>query len=174
MSSRQRPKVRGKKNVLDERDWADIDRDEQKRGLERREKRWKEIEYEIKRQKHLERIAVKNAEKMKQPSRGRQPTELEQAWLRCDFVLYNIMSQAAYAMMEWLRLNDPAGYRAMYRIFMSKNMMDNITSFVDYFAQGNSIIKKLPKAEIIKHYIKYRGYKPFIRIRHKGEEERDL
>lgn len=174
MSSRQRPKVRGKKDVIDERDWADIDRDEQKRGLKRREKRWKEINFEIKRQKNLEKIAIAKAEKMKQPPRGRQPTELEEAWLRCDYVLYNIMSMAAYQMMEWLRLNDPAGYKAMYKIFISRNMMDNITSYVDYFAQGNSITKKLPKSEVIKHYVKYRGYKPSIKIKHKGEKERDL
>ena len=84
------------------------------------------------------------------------------------------MTQAAYFMMEWLRINDPPGYKAMYRIFMSKNMMDNITYYVDYFAQGGKITKKLPKSELIRHYVRYRGYKPTIKVKHKGEEEHDL
>ena len=174
MSKRVRPKARGKRDVLDEWEVADIDRDEQKAGLKRREKRWKEIELEIKRQKMLEKKAIANAERMEQPPRHRQPTPLEEAWLRCDYVLWNIMSQAAYNMLEWIRLNDPDGYKYLYKTFMSKNMMDNITYFVDFFAQGNKINKKLPKSEVIKHYVKYKGYKPTIKIKHKGEEERNL
>ena len=173
MSKRVRPKVRGKKDVIDERDYADIDRDEQKRGLKRREKRWKEIEHQIRLDKHLEKKAIANAEKMKNPS-GRQPNQLEAAWLRCDYVLYNIMSQSAYQMLEWIRHNDPAGYRHLYKTFMSRNMMDNIGLFVDFFAQGNTVPQKIPKSDIIKHYVKYKGYKGKVRVKHKGEEEYDL
>lgn len=171
MSKRVRPKVRGKKDVIDERDYADIDRDEQKRGLKRRERRWKEIELEIKKQKLLEKKAISIAEKMKQPPRSRQPTPLEEAWLRCDYVLYNIMTQAAYQMLEWIRLNDPTGYKYLYKTFMSKHMMGNITYFVDYFAQGNTINKRIPKHEVIRHYVKYKGYKRKITVKHKGEDE---
>jgi len=174
MSSRQRPKVRGKRDVIDEWEWADIDRDEQKAGLKRREKRWKEINLEIKRQKNLEKKAISKAEKMETPPRGRQPTELEAAWLRCDFILYNMMTQAAYATMEWLRLNDPDGYKHLYKTFMSRNMMENIQMYVDYFAQGGKVDMQVKKSDILRYYIKYKGYKPTIKVKHKGEKERDL
>ena len=36
----------------------------------------------------------------------RPPTPLEEAWLRCDYVLWNMMTPDAYAVMEWFRLND--------------------------------------------------------------------
>jgi hypothetical protein len=173
MSKRVRPKVRGKKDVLDEWEVADIDRDQQKEGLKRRERRWKEIEREIKRQKMLEKKAIVNAGKM-ETVYGRQPTPLEEAWLRCDYVLFNIMTMAAYQMLEWIRVNDPKGYRYLYRTFMSKNMMDNIEYFVDFFAQGNTIPKKIPKHEVIRHYVKYKGYKGSVKVKHKGEEEYDL
>ena len=174
MSKRVRAKVRGKKDVIDEYDIADIDRSEQKEGLKRRDRRWKEIELEIKRQKILEKKAISKAEKMKEPPKTRQPNPLEEAWLRCDFVLYNIMSQAGYNLMEWIRLNDPEGYKYLYKIFMSKNMMDNITDFVEFFSQGNTIGKRIPKHIVMRNYVKYKGYKGTIRVKHKNEEEYEL
>ena len=41
-----RPKNRGKKNVFDEWEHSDIDRNEQREGLKRRELRWKELIFE--------------------------------------------------------------------------------------------------------------------------------
>lgn len=170
-------RIDGKKQiyeVYDEWEHMDIDRNEQREGIKRREKRWKEIEREIRLKKHLEKRAIENAEKMHEPPKTRQPNPIEAAWLRCDYVLYNIMTDAAYGMMEWLRIEDPTGYKHLYKIFMSRNMMENISLFVDFFAQGNTIPKRLPKSEVIKHYVKYRGYKPTIIVKHKGEEEYDL
>ncbi len=174
MSKRERAKVRGNKNVFDEYDWADIDRNEQKAGLARREKRWKEIELQFKREKILEKKAITNAEKMRQPPRGRQPSPLEEAWLRCDFVLYHIMTRSAYNILEFIRTNDPAGYKHLYKIFMSRNMMENITQYVDFFAQGGKVDMKIKKSDMIRHYVKYRGHIPVFKVKHKGEEEHDL
>lgn len=174
LSKRVRAKVRGKKDVFDEYEIADIDRNEQREGIKRRERRWKEIEHEIKRKKLLEKKAISIAEKMKEPPKTRQPNPLEEAWLRCDYVLYNIITQAGYNLMEWIRVNDPEGYKYLYRVFMSKNMMDNITDFVDFFSQGNSIGKRIPKHEVMRHYVKYKGYKGKVRVKHKGEEEYEL
>lgn len=174
MSKRVRPKVRGKKDVLDEWEVADIDRDEQKLGLERRERRWKEIQAEQQRQRLLEKKAIKNAEKMKSPPNTRQPNELEMAWLRCDFVLWNMMDGEAYMLMEYLRTVEPDTYKHLYRIYMSKYMMENIEFYVDYFAQGHKPDHLIPKADVMKHYLKYKGYKSTIKIKRKGEEERDF
>lgn len=174
MSKRIRAKVRGKKDVIDERDYADIDKDEQKAGIKRRERRWKEIELEIKRQKLLEKKAVVNADKMNPEPNIRQPTALEAAWLRCDYVLYNIMMPPAYALMEWIRINDPEGYKHLYRIFMSKNMMDNIEYYVSYFAQGHTIPKQIPKRDVMMRYAKYKGYETSVKVRRKNEKEYEL
>jgi len=168
-----RPKVRHKKDVLDEWEIADIDRDEQRLGLERRARRWREIEMELIRQKQLEKTAVKNAEKMNIP-RNRPPNELEEAWIRCDYVLYNMMEEDAYMVMEWLRLHDPDAYKFLYRKFVSKYMMENIMYYMDYFAAGNEAKYKIPKSHVMKFYKQYYNIKNKITIKRKGKEDREL
>ena len=173
MSRRQRPKVRGKKNVLDERDWADIDRDEQKAGLKRRERRWKEIELEKKRRAQLEKKAIKNADKMVDRDRNRPLHPLEEAWIRCDFVLYHLMNPDVYTAMEWLRFNDLPMYQAMYKRFMPKQMMRDINECVEWFAKGGEV-RRISMTVFRKAYLKYKGYKPTVKVKHKGEKEYDL
>lgn len=172
-SKRVRPKVRGKKDVIDEWEFIDIDRDQQKAGLKRRAKRWKEIDRQIANNKKAEKIAIKNAEKMN-PDLRRQPNAIESAWLRCDYVIYNIMQQPAYNQMEEFRTNDPKAYKALYKVFMSKYMMEHIQYFVDYFASGQVVKKKITLADIIKNYRKIRGIKAKIIIKRKGKKDIEL
>ncbi|KKM86444.1 hypothetical protein LCGC14_1278980 [marine sediment metagenome] len=174
MSKRIRPKVRGKKEVFDEWEHMDIDRNEQKAGLKRRARRWKEIQREVKLQKVLEKKAINNADKMKLPPKTRQPTPLEEAWLRCDYVLFHMLTRSAYQTLEWIRINDVEGYKYIYKIVMSPNMMNNISYYVDYFAEGGTVDKLIPKNIIMGKYMKYRGYKPIIKVKRKGEEEYDV
>ncbi len=173
MSSRQRPKVRGKKNVIDERDWADIDRDEQKAGLKRREQRWKEIELERKQLERLEKKAIKNADKMIDRDVNRPLHPLEEAWIRCDFVLWHLMTPEVYSTMEWLRFNDLPTYQAMYKRFMPKQMMRDINECVTWFANGGEV-RRITMTVFRKEYLKYKGYKPSIKIKHKGEDDYEL
>lgn len=166
---RKRAKIRHKRDVLDEWEWADIDRDEQEAGLKRRAQRWKEIKREVERQKMLERKAVQDADKMPRTApRDRQPTPLEEAWLRCDYVLFNMMTMSAYQMMEWCRTNDVEAYKHLYKIFMSRNMMENIQTYVDFFAQGGKTDRKIKKEDVIRHYLRYKGYKPKIMVERDG------
>lgn len=169
-----RAKVRGNKNVYDEWEHGDIDRNEQKAGLKRRDKRWKEIELEQIRQRKLEKKAVEMAGELDRGSKGRPLTELEEAWLRCDFLLANIMEKKAYEFMEWQRINDPDTYMRLYRKFMSKNMMRYAQQYVDYFAQGYRAPRLATLAEVIKQYKKIKGIKTIFTIKHKGEDEHDL
>lgn len=180
-NKRARPKVRkhlGKTNpkidVMDEWEWADIDRDEQKAGLERREKRWREIEMAQKQAIELEKKAIDQADNLKRKPMALYTTPLEEAWLRCDYILYNIMEQKAYEFMEWQRLNDVNCYKWLYRQFMSKAMMQNAHLYVDYFAKGGKPPYKVTHAIIIKAYRKYKGMKSKIKVVHKGEKEREL
>ena len=175
---RARAKIRkhlGKKNpkidVMDEYEWADIDRDEQEAGLKRREQRWKEIELAQKQDKLLEKKAIDNAEKMK---RRAVMTPLQEAWLRCDYILFNIMEPKAYEFMEWQRLNDPTTYKYLYKIFMSKYMMMNAHYYADYFAKGGKAPKLVTIGDVVQKYKKYKGIKTKIKILHKGEDEREL
>ena len=160
-----------KKGGIDEWEVADIDRNEQKLGMERRARRWKEIETQRKAEKKAEKKAIENAEKMGQ---SRQPNWLEEAWLRCDYVLNNIMEQKAYAFMEHQRTTDPAMYKTLYKVFMSPNMMEHIQQWVSFFASGQKAIGRIPLSEVYKHYKKLKGIKGTIKVVHKGEEEREL
>jgi len=168
-----RPKVRHKKDVLDEWEVADIDRDEQKAGLIRREKRWKMMELAQKYQQELEKKAIDEAEHMNRP-RNQLLTPLQEAWLRCDYLLFNIMEKNAYAFMEYQRKNDPEIYKKLYRKFMSKNMMEHAQYYVDYFARGNKAPKLVMIGDVVKEYKKLKGIKSNIKIIHKGEDEREL
>ncbi len=176
-----RPKLRKELNkpesetkIIDEWEIADIDRDEQKEGLKRRERRWKEIELENIRQKKLRELAVKKAEKMDQKSVYREPNELEKAWLQCDYILWNIMQKPAYEFMEYHRTEYPDIYKKLYRVFISPYMMENAEFYVDYFANGGKLDKPITLATVIKEYKKIMGVRPEIRIIHKGEKERKL
>jgi len=170
---KQRPKVRGKKDVVDEWETMDIDRDEQERGLKRRKRRWKEIEAHNRKIRALEKKALKKAQKIK-PENYRQPTPIEAAWLRCDYVLSNIMDKKAYHFMEVAREKDVKCYKYLYKIFMSRNMMEHIQDFVIFFAKGGKSEELISFPTVIKHYRKYKGIKSNIKIAHKGEEEYDL
>jgi len=166
-----RPKVRGKKDVVDEWELADIDRNEQKMGLKRREKRWREIQKEISLNRIAEKKSIENVEKM---GNAREPTLLEQAWLRCDYVLSHVMEPRAYKFMEITRIKDPDCYKLLYRIFMSKQMMYNIQYYVEYFLRGYKVQEKITLASMMKEYKKIKGIKTKIRVIHKGEEEKEL
>ena len=124
-----------------------------------------------KQDKLLEKKAIDNAEKMK---RKAAMTPLQEAWLRCDYILFNIMEQKAYEFMEWQRLNDPKCYKWLYKQFMSKAMMQNAQIYIDYFANGNKAPYKVGYGHIIKAYRKYKGIKTKIKIIHKGEEDHAL
>lgn len=168
-----RPKVRGKKDVVDEWEFADIDRAEQKIGLKRRARRWKMIEKARKDAIKAEKLAIKNAEKMN-PDLRREPNELEKAWLRCDYVLSNVMQVPAYDMMEYLRINEPKTYKYLYKIFMSKYMMQNINQFVEYFAKGGKAKTMIKLSDIVKEYRKMKGIKSKIVIKRKNQEDIEL
>jgi len=168
------PKARGKKDVFDEWEIADIDRDEQRAGLERRAKRWKEIELGRKNKQNLEKIAIDNADKMvTKESLFKNPSPLKMAWLRCDFILSNIMEKEAYDFMEWQRVNDPECYKALYRKFVSPNMMINAQAYVDYFAKGGKAPKTISHSDIVKAYRNHYSLTK-ITIKHKNEEECEL
>lgn len=172
--SKQRPKIRGKRDVVDEWEFCDIDRDEQKAGLKRREKRWREIQLDIEEKKELEKKAIENAEKFGRINPAGVITPLQEAWLRCDYVLYNIMEKDAYNFLEHKRKNDPDCYKYLYKIFMSRYMMRNIEYFVQLFANDYKLPKRIPLSEIYKHYRKYKGIRPNIMVKHKGEKEKKL
>lgn len=178
-----RPKIRkhqnkskgGKFEVYDEWEHSDIDRDEQKAGLARRDKRWKEIALAQKNAAKLEQKALSEADKMdSNRSLLRDITPLEEAWLRCDYLLSCIMEQKAYEFMEWQRLNDVDAYKKLYRVFMSKAMMSFAQQYVDYFAQGGKPPRYVTYPEIIKAYKKIKGIRTKFKVVHKGEEEREL
>ena len=176
-----RPKVRkhlGKTNpkidVYDEWEHIDIDRDEQKAGLLRREKRWKEIDLAQKQAAALEKKAINEIEKMKRDVKGRAMTAIEEAWLRCDFILSHIMKKKAYEFMEWQRLNDPECYKFLYKKFMSPHMMHYAQMYVDYFARDGEPYRMITHGEIVKMYRKYKGIRSKFKIKHKGEEEKEL
>jgi len=169
-----RPKIRGKKNVYDEWEHADIDRDEQKAGLERRARRWKEIELAKERQRHLEQVALDAAGNVRKDTKAREPTELEYAWLRCDFILSHIMEPNAYYFMEQQRINDSDTYKRLYRKFVSPNMMLHMQDYVDYFAKGGKPPKAIPLGLVVQYYKKIKGIKTKFIIKHKGEEEEEI
>ena len=104
----------------------------------------------------------------------RDPTPLEEAWLRCDFLLANMMMKEAYEFMEWQRLNDVDAYKRLYRVFMSKAMMSNAQMYVDYFAQGGSPPRLITYPEVVKAYKKIKGIRTKFKVVHKGEEEKEL
>lgn len=172
-NKRVRPKVRGKRDVLDEWEIEDIDRAEQKAGLKRREQRWKENELDelrfMKLQKALEK--KKKALKGKKP---RQPTEAEVGWLKCDYILHFIMEPKAYDFMYKFTTEDPECYKYLYRIFMSHYMIASADLWIRYFAAGNKPEKTITYGDVIKHYREYKGEKSTIKIKRKGEEEREL
>ena len=160
--------------VLDEWEIVDIDRDEQMAGLARREKRWKEIALAKREAEKLEKKAIDNVEKMKRGTKGRPMTALEEAWLRCDFLLSHIMEEKAYMFMEWQLENDPECYKFLYKKFISPNMMHNAQAYVDYFAKGGEPYKMITHGDIIKMYKKYKNIKSKITFKRKGEVKREL
>ena len=167
-------KAGGKTEIYDEWEHIDIDRDEQRAGLLRREKRWKEIELVQKQAAALEKKAIDEVEKMKRDMKGRAMTAIEEAWLRCDFILSHIMEKKAYEFMEWQRLNDPQCYKFLYKKFMSPHMMHYAQMYVDYFARDGKPFRMVTHGDIIKMYRKYKGIKTKIKFKRKGEKEYDL
>ena len=168
-------KGRNKDNVYDEWEHGDIDRDEQEAGLKRRDRRWKEIELKQKRDAQLEQEALAKADKIdSKRSLLRDPTPIEEAWLRCDFLLAQIMEQKAYEFMEWQRLNDVDAYKRLYRVFMSKAMMQNAQLYVDYFAKGGISPINITFPDVVKAYKKIKGIKTKFTVVHKGEDNREL
>ena len=159
------------REVLDEWEIADIDRDEQKRGLERRKRRWKEIELEEKKIRNMKKKAIKKAEQIK-----RMPNLLEIAWLKCDFILHNIMEKDAYKFMYDLTSTDPNTYKHLYKIFMSPYMMERADYFVEYFRRGGKAPDNelIPLSRVVKYYKQYKGIKDKITVIHKGEKSREL
>lgn len=180
-NKKARPKVRGKKDVIDEWEICDIDRDEQQAGLARRERRWKEIQQEIESRRKLEKKALDNAERI-DPVTNRdvekvikhQLTPIQEAWLRLDYILFNIMETKAYQFMEYQRLNDPECYKILFKKFISPNMMANVDYYIMYFASGKIAPKKATLADVIREYNRYYNIKPKFTIKHKGEEEKKL
>lgn len=159
------------REVLDEWEIADIDRDEQKRGLKRREKRWKEIELEQKKIRAMEKLAKKKANIIK-----RLPNLIEQAWLKCDYILSNIMKKDAYEFMYSFISTDPEAYKHLYRIFMSPYMMERADYFVQYFHRGGKTPEEelIPLLKVAKYYKKFKGIKDKIVIKRKGRKEYEL
>lgn len=159
------------KEVLDEWEIADIDRDEQRRGLKRRERRWKEIELEEKRIRAMEKLAKKKAEAI-----ARMPNPIELAWLKCDYILSNIMTKDAYDFLYNLISTDSEAYRHLYRIFMSPYMMERADYFVKYFHRGGKTPEEdlVQLSKVVKWYKKFRGIKNKITIKRKGREEYEL
>jgi hypothetical protein len=168
-------KISPKIDVMDEWEVADIDRDEQVAGLKRRDRRYREIALEQKRQMQLEQKSLSVGDKMdRDHSLLKEPTELEMAWIRCDYLLYNIMMPQAYEFMEYQRLNDTDTYKKLYRKFMSRYMMENAQIYVDFFAQGGKTNKHISFPDVVKEYKKIKGIQSKIAIVHKGEKEYEL
>lgn len=115
----------------------------------------------------MEKKAIDNADKMDTPPKTRQPTPLEEAWLRCDYVLWNMLDRRAYATMEWLRKNEVEAYKTLYRKLVSPAMMENIQLYVDWFASGGKCVQISNKV-VMKHYLDYKGYKRTISVQHGG------
>jgi len=159
------------KEVLDEWEITDIDRNEQKAGLKRRERRWKEIELEKKKIRAIEEKAKKKAEQI-----TRMPNPVELAWLKCDYVLNNIMEKDAYEFMYKLTTTDPMAYKHLYRIFMSPYMMERIEYYVRYFRRGGKVPdgETIPLSKVVKYYKNFKGIKDKIIIKHKGRDDRKL
>lgn len=173
-NKRARPKVRGNKNVYDEWEHSDIDRDEQEAGLKRRERRWKEIELQQKEARKLEKKAIDEVEKMQRGTKGRALTPIEEAWLRCDYILSHLMDKKAYVFMEHARLKDPECYKYLYRLFMSPHMMHYAQRYVDFFAKGGVSPTQITFGNVIKQYRKYKGIRSKIKIKRKGEKEHEI
>lgn len=167
---KQRPKVRGKKDVIDEYETMDVDRDEQKVILKSREKRWKEIKLQQQRERQAEKKALDNAEKM-DPNLRSPLTELELAWLRYDYVLANVMERNAHIFFDSIRKKDIKSWHVLLDIFMSKNMRKNIETWLSYFDHGGMVKSKIKLIEVIKEYRKLKGIKTKIKVMRKGEKE---
>ena len=159
------------KEVLDEWEIADIDRDEQKRGLKRRERRWKEIELEQKKIREMEKLAKKKAEAI-----ARMPNSVELAWLKCDYILSNVMTKDAYEFMYNLISTDSEAYKHLYKVFMSPYMMERSDYYVQYFRKGGKVIDEeiIPLSMVVKYYKKFRGIENKIIIKRKGRKDYEL
>jgi hypothetical protein len=129
-------KVRGKKDVLDEWEITDIDRNEQKAGLDRRARRWKEIELEQKEYEKLQKALEKRAKAM-ESKKIRPPTKAEMGWLKCDYILHFIMEPKAYDFMYKFTKEDPECYKYLYKIFISPYMIASADMWIKYFSTGN-------------------------------------
>lgn len=172
--SRRDKKHNIKKGVIDEWEICDVDRDEVNAGQKRRARRWKEIKMQEQIARNLEKQAIKNAEKMKAPPVNRPPTPLEEAWLRCDYILWNIMTQQAYSFMEYQRKNDPDVYKYLYKVFMPQRVMQWAEKYVDLLANGHQFQKKVPLPDVINYYRRFKGIKNTITVKRKGQKDREL
>lgn len=166
-------KTESTKDMVDEWEIADIDRDEQKRGLKRREIRIKKARL-LNEQLKKELEQATKPKDPNRPSNVRPPNAVEMAWLKCDFILSKIMEEKAYEFFDKLRTQDPECYKYLYRIFMSPYMMERADYYINYIDSGMPIEQKIPLKEVIKHYRKYKGISSNIRVIHKGEEEKIL
>lgn len=166
-----RPKVRGKKDVLDEMEIADIDRDEQKAGIKRREKRWKKIELKQRLLDEQVRVA-KEREIMKR--KYRVPNRAEESWLKCDYYLNHVMEEDAYDFMYELTVSDPETYKKMFKVFVSPYTLHKIDDFVQAFATGSSVSKRITIGEVVKRYRKIKKIRSKITIKHKNGDEYEL
>jgi len=167
-----RPKVRSKKEVVDEWETMDIDRDEQERGLKRRARRWREIETENLIKKAAEETALKNADKMKNV---RVPRNIiEEAWLKYDYVLANIMDRKAHEFLDKIRMGDVKLYNKLLNIFISPYMKEQIDVMVQYFANGLAVDEKITLPDIVKEYRKLKGIRTKFTVKRKGDKDYDL
>ncbi|MHA2203897.1 MAG: hypothetical protein ACW991_09425 [Candidatus Hodarchaeales archaeon] len=178
-----RPKVRkhlGKHSpqvdVIDEWEEMDVDRDEQKAGLKRREKRWKEIALEKGwKKKQIDKV-IKNADKI-EPDLRRGLTPQEELWLQVDFVLSYVMEEKAYNFVNNVKARkDIKTYNKLLNIFFSDKMRANLAHWVAYFALNPyRVDNAITLASVVKEYRKIKGIKTTnIKIIHKGEDEKEL
>ena len=170
---KQRPKVRGKKEVIDEWETMDVDRDEQERGLKRRARRWRDIEKAQAEARKVEREALKTADKIRKDIR-RPRNVIEEAWLKYDYVLANIMERRAHEFLDKIRVGDVELYNKILNIFISPYTKEHVDIMVQYFANGLSVAKKIALVDIVKEYRKLKGIRTKITVKHKGEDGYDL
>ena len=160
-----------KKNVLNEWEFIDIDKDEHENLLKFRDRRWKEIKLEEKQARELQERLAKKA---KAEEKIREPTPADLMWLRADYVLSNTMEKKAYEFMYKLYLGDKNCYVYLFKIFVSKFRMDHIQWWVNFFASGNTVNKLIGYKDVIKHYREYKNIKTKITVKRKGEEDCEL
>jgi hypothetical protein len=171
-----RPKVRGKRDVVDEYDLADIDRNEQKAGIKRRERRWKEIELKQKLKKAEIDNMLKKADKIN-PNIRQGLTPQQELWLQVDYCLAYLMEEKAHRFLDDIRIQgDIKTYNKLLNIFFSDVMRANLQNWLNYFdATGCRVPDPITLASVVREYRKIKGIKKTnIKIVRKGEKDKEL